>query len=444
MKKLSIILSILWCTFVTACTSDEPILTTIEDNSSSSYSSHNRTVEEAIEIASDNYADFFNGNSRAISLGPQNVIVFGSNKASRSAAVDTALYVVNFGDNNGFAIVAADKDSTPLLALTDDGEINDIDEIENPGLKMFMDACIDYISGGGNIPKPTPGGDDIIVTPDPIQYMGEVVTTTTRNFEPKVKVKWGQSWPTGYFCPNKISGCVMTAGVQALSYYELPTSINLTYPDCDKTTQTFNWASMKENIISSSSTPSDLDNLQNVDDYLALSRLSREIGHRINADYSDPNGTGASISNLRTYLKKIVPGIEISQLYDTAPNVPKLKRWDLIIMRGATSNEENATGHAWIIDGYKERVDHVKVYNVTNPLFDENGKFIPPAGEPSMEYDSVIYSLSHINWGWNGKNNGYYDAGVYNANKCKEYDSVDHYLMLDNYKYNFYYFTMYK
>lgn len=114
MKKLSFILSILCCYAITACNSDEPTLNPVNDTESVvSNPSNIRTVEEAIEIVSNNYADVYKEHSsRTINLNPQNVVVFGSNKASRAAAVDTAIYVVNFGDNNGFAIVAADKECT--------------------------------------------------------------------------------------------------------------------------------------------------------------------------------------------------------------------------------------------------------------------------------------------------------------------------------------------
>lgn len=114
MRKLSFFLILLACVFITACNSDEPTLKSVSDTESViSKPSNIRTVEEAIEIVSNNYADVYKEHSsRTINLNPQNVVVFGSNKASRTAAVDTMLYVVNFGDNNGFAIVAADKDCT--------------------------------------------------------------------------------------------------------------------------------------------------------------------------------------------------------------------------------------------------------------------------------------------------------------------------------------------
>ncbi|MCM1452079.1 MAG: C10 family peptidase [Clostridium sp.] len=444
MKKLSFLTLLAFSVGLWSCTNDEPFVNIADEQKAVDPDASNiRSVEEVLEIVSENYGAIFQGhNSRAMSLTPKDVVVFGSNKASRSAASDTAIYVVNFGDNNGYAVVAANKECTPLLALTDNGEITNIDDIEIPGLKAFMDASILYAITPGAPDKPKPGGS-LIINPDPILCMERVVTTTTRDHKPAVKVMWGQDWPTGYFCTNKISGCVVTAGVQALSYFELPTSINLTYPERDQNYQSFNWASLKENVASSYSSPSNFSNVSHLEDYLALARISREIGHRINANYDSPYGTAASIVDLRKVFLNITPELEISQIYDKSPDVPNLKRWDLIIMRGSLSENEKANGHAWILDGYKEKIDHVKVYAVDHPLYDENGNFIP-AGDPVSVYDSPVYQLSHINWGWDGSNNGYYDVNVYDPAKCKEYDTAYNYSVSQDFKYYIRYFTMFK
>lgn len=83
MKKISFFLSILVCALVCACTSDDPVLNKVEDRHDSkvSQTSGIRSVEEAIEIVSENYASVFKGNtSRAFNLNPSNVVAFGSNK----------------------------------------------------------------------------------------------------------------------------------------------------------------------------------------------------------------------------------------------------------------------------------------------------------------------------------------------------------------------------
>jgi len=55
---------------------------------------------------------------------------------------------------------------------------------------------------------------------------------------------------------------------------------------------------------------------------------------------------------------------------------------------------------------------------------------------------TVYYKLSHINWGFNGHNNGYYDVGVYDLSQYKELDVPNLYPRNDSYKYAYEYFTL--
>lgn len=432
MKHLHLILCMIAALAIASCSNDEPVLNIAEKSQIQAENiSAIRTVEEAIEIASKNYVDVFQANkSRTFSINHNNVVVFDSNKASRSAASDTAIYVVNFGDNEGFAVVSAKRNCTPLLAITDNGQINNIEDIEIPGLKAFMEGAIAYSS------LPPIDGPTL---PDKQMFV-QLTDTIVVNYGPNVTVTWGQNWPEGYFCPNKSCGCVVTATVQALSYYELPNSINLTYPSRDVNYQLLSWPSMKKSIKSYSYYPTyfDMDSIA-LGHHYGLARLCREIGYRINADYSEYMTTGASVWDLLPVLRQLAPQLTISDFTEGSPDAAK-NNWEIIMMAGWKGVNENGRyigGHAWIIDGYKSKKLHYRDYFFTKPAYDIYGNPIV-SGEPFAEYDVVSYSLSHINWGWNGHGNGYYDVGVFDTTKCKELDDEASYS-----QYNFQYYTHY-
>jgi len=452
MKKLLLQMGIVGA-LLTSCSNDEPMPKITENDAVTvAESSHIRSVDEAIDLVTEHYGNIIGEHTSrtALNIDRSNVIVLGAKSASRSGAVDTSLYVVNFGDDSGFAVVTADKELTPILAMTDNGEITDINDIEIPGLKAFMQASMMYAIGGGNVPKPTP--TDSLTLPEEKQFFVQIADTITFNHAPEVEVAWGQKWPLGYFCPNKTAGCVVTAAVQALSHFEYPKSISLNYPQKDRSTQSLHWPYIRNNVVCSSSYPYDINNIAKLDDHLALARLCREMGYQISATYYEegalgpyePASTSANLENLNTYLKHITPEIEISSISYEAPNVPKMKRWNVIIM-GGMRTENSTSGHAWLIDGFKSKIQHCKDYALEGKVaYDRNGNpIIPSTLEPFMEYDVTIYSMSHINWGWNGNFNGYYDVGVYNTSKCKEPDG-EHMWGLDNYTYIINYFTMFK
>jgi Peptidase C10 family. len=60
------------------------------------------------------------------------------NPGSRSEKSDFEVYVFNFADNKGFAIMSTDKRTPSLLALAENGNLSDTTEIDNPGFNMYI------------------------------------------------------------------------------------------------------------------------------------------------------------------------------------------------------------------------------------------------------------------------------------------------------------------
>ncbi len=59
---------------------------------------------------------------------------------SEEGDIDTLMYAINFADNQGFALVAADKRTSPVLAIIDEGSFNvdSLSEDKDEGFLAFI------------------------------------------------------------------------------------------------------------------------------------------------------------------------------------------------------------------------------------------------------------------------------------------------------------------
>ena len=71
-------------------------------------------------------------------------------------------------------------------------------------------------------------------------------------------------------------------------------------------------------------------------------------------------------------------------------------------------------GHAWVVDGYSTSIVEDYLYRIDMEK-NENKYWVT----------KTVYknSLLHINWGWAGKNNGYFAEGCFNTANAIQYDS---------------------
>lgn len=401
-----------------ACNSDE-FLPQANDDVEVLPMENLRTETEAIEIATKGLNEFYPVKSRsAHDLSGMNVVMLQS-PASRSNKDSNPLYVVNFGNESGYAIVSAAKDREPLLAVTESGSITSLDEIDNPGLRLFVDGAM-KLQKDTTARVPNPGGDGgekVSI------FWNDTVFHAQNNIEPRITVKWGQRYPEGELCPNGLSGCTLTAAAQTLSYFKYPENLNITFPEREVNATPLDWDNMKK--INSTNYPfrikSDYD--------IQLSLLCRELGHKIHAIYSE-NSTGAYLYKLRDYLRIILPTnkFSFSEWIESYPETNKVLGNGILLMQGyrlALKNSKDPNsgyerkGHAWVIDGYNYKYYTVYVY--CQEL--DTSKI-----ELERQFDKVeLYS--HVNWGWNGIDNGYFTNETFKTSNG-EYDRDFAYFVL--------------
>lgn len=252
MKKLFFLLAIV--SFV-ACTNDEEMNLLTENLPEESVSVEKRSFQEALEVAQ-NAPEIFGGTTtrgelKQVTLADTQYII--SDASTRNDAPDTLMYVFNYEDNQGYAVVSANKNTEALIAVTEQGTYNEETETNNPGLALYMDMAKSYVARGGILPPGSTiiGGGGLPLT----EEKTETTTTITADYGPLLEVRWGQEEPYNTYCyssSNQLSptGCVATALAQIFSYTGYPTSMTINYNSSNIHTLNINWNTFKGHFCS--------------------------------------------------------------------------------------------------------------------------------------------------------------------------------------------------
>lgn len=358
-----------------------------------------RSVDQAIEIANEFLSAGSVGSRSNSEIKVSNVIL---SDITRSAGTDTLIYALDIENNNGFVLVAAPKNVEPILAVIDEGSFNDPKNLENKSYQMILEETKDYVANLSS--------NRIPIDPDPIDTTKMEITPASDFYhvyianivrEPLVNVQWGQSWPENIFCENSIAGCTPIAIAQMLSYFELPKSINYTFPGKDISSENLNWTTIKQH-------KSIYDCYCSYASHRTLARVVREIGQRAYTDYSQEDVSGTYFSNVANAIQQLTGltpdnggGSNTILFDDLAQNVGIA-----IIAAG---------DHCFIADAIK----HIE-YKVYERSYNPDGsiKDIKQSGYSNTR-------LIHYNWGWDGNCNGYFWYDSFNPSKAyqNEYDN---------------------
>jgi len=278
----------------------------------------------------------------------------------------------------GFMIIAADDNVSPVLAYSEESniEINS----ENPGLKAFLNQYSKYVYNASQV--------GIQLESD---LWKNVITAKAMKdtVEPLIETIWDQGWPYNKFCPidstagsytnyRVWAGCVATTMSQLMKYHNYPDSGRGTYSyhpsgydslSVNLDTIGYDWASMRKVIFSHS--PDTL-----VD---PIAELMYHCGVVMDMGYG-PDGSGA--------FSQFVDDAMV-EYFDYSPEIKFLLRssysdekWKNILKAELSDSRpiyyagnDGEAGHAFVCDGVEKR---------------KMGDFF------------------HFNWGWSGSGNGYF------------------------------------
>lgn len=390
--------------------------------------SNKRSYEEALLVAQQSISMLDDNSSptraeaqsRYIDLDKSTAIISSDKTLTRSSDADndTLMYVFNFNDNQGFAIVSAEKATEGLIAVTESGCYNPSDSTDT-GFNRYMAAAKQYILANKNKENPNPERAQV-------GQLEMVDTIGVYNISPRITVKWGQTGHEGEFCPNDVSGCMHTAAAMVMSYFEYPTVLEITYNGQPYTYRSLNWSGINSFIGKYEYHPKHNHNSCTNEDHKSIGYICRELAHRThNKFYYNPNETSANMADLRSALIDFGYSVGDDTSYQYLANTNTienhLSNGKLILMKGKNYLDE---GHAWAIDGIYRYTVHYRWYE-----YEVNNDFpeFPILTLIDEQYNT--YRYNHINWGRDGSNNGYFNDGVFSFyGNAYSYDSSNYIL----------------
>lgn len=346
-------------------------------------SSNKRSLGEAIDIATRSLSLIEGQGSRS---GGRTIdmdnIAYVCDRSTRAADNDTLMYIVNFDDNEGYAIVSANRNTEGLIAITEKGHLSSDCRTVNPGLDIYLDNIKNQIK---RVPPliPDNGREMFKMRIDTIE-----MTYTS----PKLVTKWGQKWPYNTYCGGCSAGCAITAAAQVSAYYEYPTSISLTFAGATKSTETFNWHEIKKHEKT-------LDIYNRIcwcnDDYTArhsaLGNLFRQYGQLTGTTYSYSYGGSTTLNRLLAMLRNY--GYSVTQKDNPIPTTS-----DIVLV---CADPLHGDRHMWVADGYCSFKTVCREYSSKNR---------GATWDLIYEAPNTTESYIHYNWGYDGYDNGFFLA----------------------------------
>ena len=320
---------------------------------------------------------------------------------------NTPLYYVFDIQSGGFIITSADTRANDILAYVDKGSY--ITESLPDNMRWWLGEYAREIKAVCALPE-----EDV--------KKQRTTKAAKAEITPLLKTEWAQNTPYNKFChyttgtsnAEAPTGCGAVAMAQIMYYHKWPekgvgsNSYNYTiningqqvrqYQESNFGEHTYNWNEMLADY-SKGYTEEQAD---------AVAQLMHDCGVAINSLFM-PVETGSSNGNIRFAMSDFFRySVFASPAYRDAMEDAE---WDELIYNDLSSGLpvfysgtlRNGAGHAFVCDGYKD-------------------------------------GLYHINWGWSGTGNGYYN--ISGSDALRPYNSgTGSYMEIDGYKYNQYIVT---
>lgn len=303
---------------------------------------------------------------------------------SMNGGIATAVspyYVFPFGENKGFAIVSGDDDMPEIVGYADHGTY------DANNMPAAMAAFLNNYRA--TIEAMKQGNASAIKNIAEAKALRANNTRATTAVSPLLgDIKWNQSKPYNNMCPKydgtnlSATGCVATAMAQVMMYWKYPKELKADINEYETYThklqvageskgQKYDWDNMLPTYTNKNYTQTQAD---------AVAKLMLHCGKAVEMDYGEESGANVTPGRLAKYF-----GYDSDLMLDLMRSCFTLAEWTAIIDKelqakrpilysGRTTNG----GHQFVCDGS-----------------DGNG-------------------LYHINWGWGGYQDGYFDITILN------------------------------
>ncbi len=423
--------------FAVSCSQNDPLLDEQDfiNPDISSLDSQFRTEDEVIFLAQSLVSNGSNLSRSETKQVDKSKIICISSHNSR-ATDEPLMYAVNFTDEQGYALISANRDVTPVLGIVDSGSFNEEDLDDCEAYQLIKRGAEQIAMAGPNpdIPKPTP-----IDPPGPEPLIMAWKEDTIKSFHcnpPLVEVQWGQQWPENICTSNLRAGCVPVAALQAMSYLELPEYVKFTFWG-EQNYQRIDWTDLKKHKKSPR-----VDKMEGMainfhwvecesapGTHTFLGRFARELGYRFGSHYYQigdviyfqENGqwyenilerptTGTPYDTFKSALKNILFNVSmtyhgsINSVYSALNNENNKSVAIVLASDNNYTEKNNLDRHAFVIDATAHIYYEVTIKYNYNPA---TGAY------EYMETPNYIFKeYVHCNWGEGGQFDGYFLTGL--------------------------------
>ena len=378
--------------------------------------------EDALNRLND-FMDAFDGaetrsqHRRVVSIkGVSAENICGQTRGSQTNEIGDLLYIVEFENGMGSAILGADERLESVYAVLDESVLtvddfnnalngDNLDDISTFAARLIVNDVNNSIFDRNDSLELTPPGGGF----NTHWYDYVTVVTRTKYIEPLLNTKWDQ---TSYYndrFPNtetgaefgdgkQCAGCTTIALAQILNNNSYPSPIEVN-------NHTYYWRDLNRHTWNAE--PSDIES---VDTNLMASFIF-DLAEDLRVEYDSNGSTSAGVNDVKRVMRRLgysnfsEGGITEGRIY------PMLLNGRAVWTEGYGTN----CGHAWVIDGWKTlRSNYYCItYNADNV-------------EISRELQlSVTESYVHCNMGWGARCDGYYTTTIFDTTRAHIGDYIE-------------------
>ncbi|MDY6122647.1 MAG: thiol protease/hemagglutinin PrtT [Porphyromonas sp.] len=291
------------------------------------------------------------------------------NLGHEGTAGQACFYVFNRGENEGFALVAADDLLPEVLAYSHEGQMQMDDLPDNLAymLRQYKEEIRFILSSGVDASdQPVYRFGDLPSSVPPLMESGQWKDSPLR---------WGQRSPfNSVIGADKYTGCVATAIAQVMRYHAWP----------EKGQGSYSYTDYYGNDYSVTlGHPYDWNNMPSNGRLAVTEQQRKAVGLLLN-DVGKASGMSYASDGSYTYNTPVVRALRNNFFYKKSLRMVDrhsmtAKEWQRLLRTELSQNrpvfyagQDRTAGHAFVCDGY------------------------------------AVDGTYHFNWGWDGKSNGYY------------------------------------
>lgn len=304
----------------------------------------------------------------------------------KTNGIDPAYYVIENGTNKGYTIVSADDRLPEIVGYAKKGNYTE---------DTLPEAYVEFITAYQKFVEEVKAGNPhALRTAAEAKALRESASYTQPTVAPLLgNIQWNQDDPYNRMCPEydgvhkAATGCVATAMAQVMGYWKYPNQLQTDIPG-------YTSKSNKINVPGISKATDDIYDWDNIlpqyrsgsfNDVQAnaVAKLMHHCGVAVKMDYGQSSGANVNPEHLSKYF-----GYDKDFMAEVYREAFSIKEWNTLIDNELKakrpvlySGQSSSSGHQFVCDG-------------------SDGK-----------------GLYHINWGWGGYQDGYFDITILNPEK---------------------------